>query len=67
MLLIFDLFGGFTDMLKDLTSIYKYVDTYKIHFTIRYATCRPIDNPNMFNSYPIHNLINTISFTPLDI
>jgi hypothetical protein len=62
MLLIFDLHGGFTDMLKDLVSIHNFTIKYKYYFTIRHATSRPINNPTSFTNYPIHNLINTKSF-----
>lgn len=62
MILIFDLVGGFTDMLKDLTSIYNFTLKYKYNFTIRNATNRPIDNPNIFTSYSIDNLFDIKSF-----
>jgi hypothetical protein len=62
MILIFDLYGGFTDMLRDLVSIYNFTSKYKYNFTIRNATCRPYNNPNIFEKYPIDNLINIESF-----
>lgn len=66
MILIFDLNGGFTDMLKDLVSIYNFTSKYKYRFTIRNATCRPYDNPNIFEKYSIDNLINIKSFKNIE-
>jgi hypothetical protein len=63
MILIFDLYGGFTDMLKDLVSINKFTNLHKIYFTIRYASVRSIDNPNTFNFYDVIELFDKSSFT----
>lgn len=62
MFLIFDLIGGFTDMLKDLNAIYNFTEKYSYTFTIRNATSRPYNNPCLWDMYAIDNLINTKSF-----
>ncbi len=49
-------------MLKDLTSIYTFCSKYEYHFTIRNATDRPIEDPQIFRSYSVDNLINVESF-----
>ena len=64
MLLIFDLFGGLTDMLRDLVSIYNFCLKYKYNFTIRNASSRSAEKPDTgYTSYSIDNLINVQSFT----
>jgi hypothetical protein len=62
MILIFDLFGGFTDMLRDLVSIYNFTSKYKYNFTIRNALSRQAENNNVFFNYSIDNLIDVQSF-----
>ena len=61
MILIFDLFGGLTDMIKDLVSIIKFTNLHKLIFTIRNATCRQIDNPLLFSHYEIKELFDETS------
>ena len=43
-LLIFDLGGGFNDMIKHLITIIEFTEKYNYKFTIRYCTARPQDN-----------------------
>lgn len=62
MILIFDLIGGFTDMLKDICSIYNFTLKYKYNFTIRYATCRSIDNLSIYSKYSVDNLFDIQTF-----
>jgi hypothetical protein len=62
MFLIFDLVGGFTDMLKEITSIHNFTKKYSYKFTIRNCTSRPYNNPCSYSYYPIDNLINPKSF-----
>jgi len=62
MLLIFDLFGGFTDMLRDLVSIYNFSLKYKYNFTIRNASSRAVENHEIYSSYSVDNLFNLQSF-----
>jgi len=62
MFLIFDLVGGFTDMLRDLVSIYNFTEEHSYKFTIRNSTSRQYNDPCTFTNYPIDNLINTKSF-----
>ena len=40
-LLIFDLGGGFNDMIKTLLCIIEFTTKNKYNFSIRYCTCRP--------------------------
>jgi len=63
MILIFDITGGFTDMLKDLLCIYKFTDLHKIYFTIKTCTCRPFSNPCHCGQYDIEELFDTLSFS----
>jgi hypothetical protein len=62
MILIFNITGGFTDMLKDLLCIYKFTNLHKIYFTIKQCTCRPFSNPCHFGLYDIEELFDTLSF-----
>lgn len=65
MILIFDLFGGLTDMIKDLISIIKFANSHKLFFTIRNATSRQIDNPLLHSDYEIKELLDEISLHSL--
>ena len=58
MILIFDLYGGFTDMLRDLLSIVKFTEVNKIQFTIKNVWSRPFENPNAYSLYSIEELFD---------
>jgi hypothetical protein len=63
MILIFDIFGGFTDMLKDILSINKFTCMHKIYFTIRNASFRSMDNLAEYRYYSVEELFHNSTFT----
>lgn len=73
-LLIFDLGGGFNDMIKTLISIIDFTSKHSFQFTIRYCTCRPQDNtktvPEVIkkncNRYEVTNLFDEKTFLIYD-
>jgi len=66
MFLIFNLLGGFTDQVKDILSINKFTIANKIHFSIRFTTCRPIDNPCHFNQYNAEEMFDMSMFCSIN-
>jgi hypothetical protein len=58
MILIFDLIGGFTDMLRDLVSIIKFTEQNKFNFTIINCSSRHFENPCIWNKYSVEELFD---------
>jgi len=58
MILIFDSIGGLSDQIKDLKTILYFIYKTKKPFSIRFASSRPISDPNAWNLYEFSNLFN---------
>ena len=73
-LLVFDLGGGFADMIKTILCIVDFTSKNNFKFTIRYCTCRPQDktkpvseNIKLNNySYDVTNLFDEKTFLIYD-